>query len=733
MKLRKYVCLLAFILALSQTIPCYAGTWQEQFGTWRYEEDGHYISGTWKWIDDGWYRFDSIGNMQTGWFQDTDGAWYFLNPVSNGTRGRMMTGWQWIDGRCYYLSETTAEGQPSGSMISNGITPDGYRVNQSGAWVDENGNEVLIPGKGIQTVVKTASSRSAGRGGGGGFSSGSSGSSGSNNSQPESEKPGEDPEEQIPGGNPDGGADETPDLPPSEASPPDASPSEADMVDWQIHFVDQETHQIHLAPSRKGKIKDGEDLTVNFLSKIIDGQKRIWEALETPPVIVSVYGPGQQIYYIEYEQTGVVPDEEDPFRDEKEKLEAWIRTAKEQEAQLTGETAENIPDERVIVKTSGENDKRLLTAAGQIANTDEHLIYVIGKNVVPDGTILKTVYREEIEYSNLAEEAITIGEDVYSISRFGVVRTYNEENCLHEWEITNETEAACLQKGVKRYLCGKCGIEEKVYIPALGHIDHDGDSVCDRCGDNVNDGAADPNHWKLGDVQAREIDGKTYLFRCIDQNYSDQTENHRQAALFLCDTVIPANYGSKYVFEELATGIRDYVFYAGPVVNFGASNDYKYSNIRTWLKAAGDDMYQMESINIGVSHAYTGMTEEGRYSQLTEASLRPSYIGNQKMADKLFILSVDEALRYKDWLWRFNGSDGENPESQTGAFSKGYWLRNPMGTDQDYDSGFVYTVDLLTGNIRPQKTKPDAGDGIDAELEVTGSIGVRPVFAVPQE
>ena len=47
---------------------------------------------------DSWFHFDANGVMQTGWFKDSDGRWYFFNPVSDSTLGRMMTGWNWIKG-----------------------------------------------------------------------------------------------------------------------------------------------------------------------------------------------------------------------------------------------------------------------------------------------------------------------------------------------------------------------------------------------------------------------------------------------------------------------------------------------------------------------------------------------------------------------------------------------------------------------------------------------------------
>ena len=47
--------------------------------------------------------FDENGNMVTGWHL-ADGKWFYLNPVSDGTRGRMVTGWQLIDDKWYYFN-----------------------------------------------------------------------------------------------------------------------------------------------------------------------------------------------------------------------------------------------------------------------------------------------------------------------------------------------------------------------------------------------------------------------------------------------------------------------------------------------------------------------------------------------------------------------------------------------------------------------------------------------------
>ncbi len=37
-----------------------------------------------------WFYLDADGSMVTGWKQ-IDGAWYYFNPVSDGTKGVMVT------------------------------------------------------------------------------------------------------------------------------------------------------------------------------------------------------------------------------------------------------------------------------------------------------------------------------------------------------------------------------------------------------------------------------------------------------------------------------------------------------------------------------------------------------------------------------------------------------------------------------------------------------------------
>lgn len=74
--------------------------------------------------------------MVTGWFTDVAGNRYFLNPLSDGTLGRMMTGWVWIMDefgvqRCYYFNPNS-DGY-RGKLLTNTIV-EGYTVDADGCW-----------------------------------------------------------------------------------------------------------------------------------------------------------------------------------------------------------------------------------------------------------------------------------------------------------------------------------------------------------------------------------------------------------------------------------------------------------------------------------------------------------------------------------------------------------------------------------------------------------------------
>jgi glucan-binding YG repeat protein len=125
------------------------GTWTEANGQWQFtDSSGQRYRDNWAAVYNpyantalgqspfDWFRFDQEGNMMVGWFLDYDGSYYYLNPVSDGTRGKMMTGWVWIPdpagvNKCYYLNPVS-DGY-RGRMYSNTVV-EGYTVNGDGQW-----------------------------------------------------------------------------------------------------------------------------------------------------------------------------------------------------------------------------------------------------------------------------------------------------------------------------------------------------------------------------------------------------------------------------------------------------------------------------------------------------------------------------------------------------------------------------------------------------------------------
>ena len=121
------------------------GTWTEtEQHKWMFRDDTRTYASKWAAIynpyadktkgqqEYDWFRFDESGYMVTGWFTDVDGNRYYLNPVSDGTQGRMVTGWYWIDGMCYYFNPVS--NGTRGAMKRN-CEIDGYQLNADGIWV----------------------------------------------------------------------------------------------------------------------------------------------------------------------------------------------------------------------------------------------------------------------------------------------------------------------------------------------------------------------------------------------------------------------------------------------------------------------------------------------------------------------------------------------------------------------------------------------------------------------
>lgn len=106
--------------------PIFTGTWNASVsnGTWTQDanEVWHYSTSeqfraTWGYNVNPYARG---GQNQADWF------WF-------DSKGNMLTGWQYINGKWYYLNPTT-NGALGACLIGPGTTPDGYEIDESGAW-----------------------------------------------------------------------------------------------------------------------------------------------------------------------------------------------------------------------------------------------------------------------------------------------------------------------------------------------------------------------------------------------------------------------------------------------------------------------------------------------------------------------------------------------------------------------------------------------------------------------
>lgn len=189
--------------------PDTTGTWVNETGGWRYYNAAGAVCTGWIETASGWYYLNpQTGMMMTGlqqidgdtyyftapeegiegklfcgWKQEADGTKRFFGTSHDGSFGSMKTGWQWIDGYCYYFAQ--ADGAGKGAMVTNASTPDGFQVNELGQWVGEDGKAHFEAGKGHSSTEQkpgTGSSAVKGGGSGGGSGSGSSSNGSGSNS-----------------------------------------------------------------------------------------------------------------------------------------------------------------------------------------------------------------------------------------------------------------------------------------------------------------------------------------------------------------------------------------------------------------------------------------------------------------------------------------------------------------------------------------------------------------------
>ena len=141
--------------------------WEFVNGKWYYLEPSGAMKAS-QWFKSGgkWFYVNHSGVMETGWLQ-VNGKWYYLEPsgamkasqwFKSGGKwfyvnhsGVMETGWLQVNGKRYYLEPSGAMKasqwfklnekwyyvNDSGELLVNTITPDGYKVNENGEWINE--------------------------------------------------------------------------------------------------------------------------------------------------------------------------------------------------------------------------------------------------------------------------------------------------------------------------------------------------------------------------------------------------------------------------------------------------------------------------------------------------------------------------------------------------------------------------------------------------------------------
>lgn len=194
--------------------------------------------------------------------------------------------------------------------------------------------------------------------------------------------------------------------------------------------------------------------------------------------------------------------------------------------------------------------------------------------------------------------------------------------------------------------------------------------------------------WYEGDTQEREIHGKNYMFRCIDPNYCDAGGN-RVGALFLCDSIIG---GNECVFDK-------------------NHNNWGASDLRKWLNEELEDTEEIADTVTTVGYTYAGKSSDYLVSDRKFTKRRQI---SASVEDKMFCLSLEEALRYANRLWKLNGSESDN-FNLAGSHTMGYWLRTPAARD----GNLCYAV-TYDGRVAPEQVN-------------NNKIGIRPVFVAIQE
>ncbi|WP_349948649.1 leucine-rich repeat protein [Lacrimispora sp. BS-2] len=113
-----------------------AGSWAMDGKGWKFNYTADRTSAlgweyvTWNGVS-GWYYFNKEGYMLIGWIED-NGRKYYLDRPGAAVQGQMAEGWKLLDGKWYYFN-AVSDGV-RGALLTDTVTPDGYRVGADGSW-----------------------------------------------------------------------------------------------------------------------------------------------------------------------------------------------------------------------------------------------------------------------------------------------------------------------------------------------------------------------------------------------------------------------------------------------------------------------------------------------------------------------------------------------------------------------------------------------------------------------
>lgn len=96
--------------------------WQLVNNKWYFMENSGAMLTGWQFINNRWYFLDNSGAMLTGWLDISNRRYCF------SANGDMLFGWQRINNKWYFFDAT-------GALVTNTVTPDGFRVDASGAMI----------------------------------------------------------------------------------------------------------------------------------------------------------------------------------------------------------------------------------------------------------------------------------------------------------------------------------------------------------------------------------------------------------------------------------------------------------------------------------------------------------------------------------------------------------------------------------------------------------------------